>query len=306
MRLQGELSLHVSDLARELNMPAEQLIAPAFARHETDRLRQIVDRYKLSADGQVVSASIEDVRLADKKHNLRLRLIYQLPRRPAWLALECRPFPASRSHQVLLTLTEGQRLSHRVLTWEEPAFFWSTTLGEGRWLIARRLASAGFGHLAPHLLFLVGLLLLGGSCRWQMVIVGSLLAGEGVGQLLLHGEVLTFSPDFVGAAVALSVIYIAADNLLAREGWDARPLAGLGFGVLHGFDLARGADEVLLSQLSPAAARLWFSLGALGLQLALALAVGLVLARYEPLRGARAGSLLLLAAGLWLFCARTF
>src|SRR6185436_15907703 len=48
----------------------------------------------------------------------------------------------------------------------------------------------------------------------------------------------------VEPAIALSIVYVGADNLLASGGRDARPWIALFFGLVHGFGFASVLREI--------------------------------------------------------------
>src|SRR5207248_3002242 len=58
-------------------------------------------------------------------------------------------------------------------------------------------------------------------------------------------------------AIALSIVYVGADNLLVREGRDVRAYIAFAFGFIHGFGFANVLREMDL----PARARCWSQRG---------------------------------------------
>ena len=113
-------------------------------------------------------------------------------------------------------------------------------------------------------------------------------------------------------AIALSIVYVGADNLLVREGRDVRAWIAFAFGFIHGFGFANVLREMDL----PARALGWslFSfnvgveIGQMLVVVTVAYALTALRARSETAgqRFAFAGSLVVIAAGTFWFVQRVF
>jgi hypothetical protein len=101
----------------------------------------------------------------------------------------------------------------------------------------------GMKHIfegSDHLAFLIALLLVGGSLKRVLVMVTAFtvahsltLGATALGFILLEGPLTRW----VEAAIAVSIIYVAAENLLLRE-HRHRALLTFLFGLVHGFGFA--------------------------------------------------------------------
>ena len=178
-------------------------------------------------------------------------------------------------------------------------------VGRGWRLRARRLVrglALGAGQAATSPVpigFLLGLLLTvpgpGGAVR----VAGAFLAAQGLMALLASLGPVRLPGSFLASATALSLAYIAAENLLVKETANRWAIGGC-FGLLFGVDLSSG----LLDQASRLSA--WAILGrVLGLSCALALAAALIFLLNRACRRlswhpwcVRLVSVLLLGAGL--------
>jgi HupE / UreJ protein len=152
-------------------------------------------------------------------------------------------------------------------------------------------------------------LVLGGGGPWSMIkIITAFTVAHSVTLALAVLGVVTLPERLVEAAIALSIAYVAAENLFARQALSRRWAVSLGFGLVHGFGFAS-----VLRALGLPAEHLALSLGAFNLgveagQAAVALPLVWGLARlrgrpWEP-RFATGVSTLVLAAGLALFVER--
>ena len=181
--------------------------------------------------------------------------------------------------------------------------------------VVRRFLPAGIRHILigpDHLLFLVGLLLLGGSARQLVVIVTSFTVAHSVTLSLAALNLVSPPARLIEPAIALSIVYVGADNLLIRDGRDVRAWIAFAFGFIHGFGFAAVLREMDL----PARALGWTLLSFnLGVEIGQLLVVGVVTAALAALRArseaagrqlAFAGSIVVMAAGAFWFIQRVF
>ena len=133
--------------------------------------------------------------------------------------------------------------------------FYSGTL-QGRWAVVSTFVKAGVHHILigpDHVLFLFGLMLLGGSWWRLATIVTAFTVGHSITLSLAALGVVRLSPGIVEPAIALSIIVVGVDNLLvsrqrqsavratvtnARPARDLRPAMAAVFGLIHGFGFA--------------------------------------------------------------------
>ena len=179
----------------------------------------------------------------------------------------------------------------------------------------RKFLPAGIQHILigpEHILFLVGLLLLGGSLRQLVVVVTSFTVAHSITLSLAALNLVTPPVRIVEPAIALSIIYVGADNLLVRDGRDVRAWIAFGFGFIHGFGFA----NVLRQMELPARALGWslFSFN-LGVEIGQLIVVAAVASALSTLRShseavgrriAFAGSIVVVAAGTFWFVQRVF
>jgi hydrogenase/urease accessory protein HupE len=193
---------------------------------------------------------------------------------------------------------------------------------QGRWAVVRTFVVSGVEHILigpDHLLFLLGLLLLGGSLARLAAIVTAFTLGHSVTLSLAALDLVRVSPALIEPAIALSIVVVGVDNLLVRarraaepQGatFDLRPWLAVAFGLIHGFGFAAVLREVGL----PPGALGWslaaFNVGVeLGQLAVVAVAVALLAAlrRYDVVLAERfvvVGSVGVIAAGLYWFAQR--
>jgi len=162
-----------------------------------------------------------------------------------------------------------------------------------------------------HLLFLFALMIGGGSA-WSLVrIVTAFTLAHSMTLSAAALELVILPGRIVESAIALSIAYVAAENLFVGErGASKRWLVALVFGLVHGFGFSAVLTELGLPREGLAWSLLMFNLGveagqALVIVAAIPLLVWLKRSSWRP-RAVRAMSWGVLAIGLLLFAERAF
>ena len=161
-----------------------------------------------------------------------------------------------------------------------------------------------------HLLFLLGLLLRGGGWLSLAKIITAFTLAHSVTLALAVLNVVALPDRLVEAVIALSIAFVAAENLFLNPIASRRWLVSFCFGLVHGFGFSSALRELGLP-----AQGLLFSLFGFnaGVEVGQALVVAIVLPVLVVLRDTRwerrmvlSSSLAILAVGLVLFVERVF
>jgi hypothetical protein len=116
------------------------------------------------------------------------------------------------------------------------------------WVTAGDYAVLGFTHILPkgldHILFVVGLFLLG--TRWKTLLLQVTLftVAHSVTLGLSMLGLVSLSPAIVEPLIALSIAYVAVENLFATELSPWRGALVFAFGLLHGLGFAGVLGEL--------------------------------------------------------------
>jgi hypothetical protein len=161
-----------------------------------------------------------------------------------------------------------------------------------------------------HLLFVIGLLLPGGDLLSLAKIITAFTIAHSVTLSLAVLQVVTLPDRLIEAVIALSIAYVAAENLVGRPAVSRRWLVSFCFGLVHGFGFSSALRELGL----PAHGLLLSLLGFnVGVELGQALVVALCLPVLLLLRRTRwshpavvTSSVAILVVGLVLFVERAF
>lgn len=159
-----------------------------------------------------------------------------------------------------------------------------------------------------HLLFVLALVLCGGSLPSLLKIITAFTIAHSLTLGAAALELLTLPSALVEAVIALSIAYVAFENLMPRYALSRRWLVSFLFGLVHGFGFSSVLRDIGLPKGGELLALLNFNLGVEAGQIA---AVLLVLPLLLWLRQSawqqavvRTVSLVVLAAGLALFAER--
>jgi hydrogenase/urease accessory protein HupE len=314
----GTVTVHVFDAGHDLAIdPPERLLDPRLALDRTAALVSLLrDRVVVEADGTRLELAWGAVETLADRQSLRISFYANRTAVPGRLVLAAALFPYDPKHQTFVNVYESSALRQQVmLDREHPSVEYFSGSAQGRAAIVARFVGAGIHHILigpDHLLFLVGLLLLGGSMRRLLLVVTSFTVAHSITLSIAALNLFSPSSHLVEPLIALSIVYVGADNLLVRGGRDARAWIAFAFGLIHGFGFASVLREMDL----PARALGWslFSFN-LGVEIGQLLVVVLVASALAALRhrseaaGRRlafAGSLVVVAAGTFWFVQRVF
>ena len=179
----------------------------------------------------------------------------------------------------------------------------------------------GFAHIAggfDHLVFLLALLLASRNWRSLLLVVTAFTLAHSITLALAALELVHVRGDLVEMAIALSIAYVGALNLLVKQP-GARWIEAFVFGLVHGLGFAGAIADALVYEPLRLTALAGFNVGVECGQLTIVMPLAL-LATYLP--GSRSaegdpraflaprwlrtgGSSLVVAAGLYWFVLRT-
>jgi hypothetical protein len=316
--IEGSLTVHVIDIAHELNVtPAERVLDPEFLTRERQRILDVLTpRISFTTDRPL---TIEWGMLLPMKEELALRLMYRIPNEhPGSLTVDTNLFPYDPIHQTFINIYEDndpaprQQVIFNAST-EPHTYYLGTT--QGAIAVMETFIPSGTHHILigpDHILFLIGLLLLGGSWMALVRIVTAFTIGHSITLSLAALNIFSPPASIIEPAIALSIVFVGADNLVRGDGRDLRAWAALTFGLVHGFGFANVLREFGLPREALGWSLFSFNFGVEIGQLAVVLAVATVLTairRRSDVLGARvavAGSVLVIAAGTYWFVQRVF
>jgi hydrogenase/urease accessory protein HupE len=313
--IEGTLVVHVIDAAHELDMAPADLMHPEVVRQQAQRLGELLrPRILLRSTHRLSPTWRETELLTDDQ---AIKLTYRIPdAQPGAVVIDTNLFPYDPNHQTFINIYEGSALRQQFIfnaRSDEHTYYLGTT--QGAIEVMKTFIPSGITHIMigpDHILFLVGLLLLGGTFVALLKIVTAFTIGHSVTLSLAALNIVTPPASVIEPAIALSIVFVGADNLVRGDGRDLRAWVALVFGLVHGFGFANVLREFGLPREALGWSLFSFNVGVEIGQLAIVLIVTAGLAavrRYSVAlrqRVAVAGSIVVIAAGTYWFVQRVF
>jgi HupE / UreJ protein len=154
-----------------------------------------------------------------------------------------------------------------------------------RWEVMRQYLWLGYTHILPkgvdHILFVLGLFLLNVRLRPILIQVTAFTVAHSITLGLTMYGVVSLSPRIVEPLIALSIAYVAIENLVTDQIKPWRLALVFTFGLLHGMGFAGVLKELGLPRNEFLPALLSFNLGVEGGQLTVIAGAALLVAWFR-------------------------
>ena len=323
--LTGTLVVHDLDAAHDLGVAdADSLLDPATAaRYREALVALLAPRLALALDNQPATLTWGALDVLPDRQSLRLAFTVS-PARPGHVGIRANLFPYDPIHQTFINIYEDSALTLQAIldaSHRDTSYYSGSS--QGRWAVIQTFVRSGIEHILigpDHILFLIGLLLLGGSFARLALIVTSFTIGHSVTLSLATLDILSPPARIIEPLIALTIVVVGADNLLVLRGshaqsakaTDIRALLAVAFGLIHGFGFAYVLKEFGLPQAALGWSLFAFNVGVeLGQLLIVAVVAGLLaVVRRQSVTLARqlalAGSIAVILAGAYWFVERVF
>ncbi len=324
----GTLTLHDYDVAHELGLPQPEMLRKAeVVQQHRNQLTQLIDkRMQITADQQAVAPHWQDIVALPERESVRLGF-QLLDQRPGELDIAAWLFAYDLTHQTFVNVYEDGQLKHQaILDARDTGMKYYSGSVQGRWAVVRTYVQSGVHHILigpDHILFLFGLLLLGGTLWRLLSIITAFTIGHSITLSVAVLGLVRLPSSVVEPVIALSVVVVGVDNLLVRKqrsetdtsessARDLRPWLAVVFGLIHGFGFAAVLQEFGLPREALAWSLAAFNIGVeLGQLVIVFLVTGALLSlrRYSAALAERCvlfGSAVVIAAGAYWFVQRVW
>jgi len=173
--------------------------------------------------------------------------------------------------------------------WSRPIDLTGQFIPPSRWMVIWQYVVLGFTHILPkgadHILFVIGLFLLSTRLRTVLAQVTAFTVAHSITLGLSIYGLVALPPGIVEPLIALSIAYVAIENLITRELHAWRIGVVFLFGLLHGLGFAGVLRELGLPRGEFLTALLSFNVGVEFGQISVIAAAALVTAPFA--RGER-------------------
>lgn len=318
-RIELTVVAHVFDVAHELGVdPPERVLDPSVLGPRGDALVALLARrLQVAAAGRPLTGGVwSSPEALPDQQSVRLHARFETSSAPGSVTVTAALFPYDPTHQTFVNFYEGDSLtSQAILDRDHARLDYFVGDRQGVLAVIRKFVPAGVHHILigpDHLLFLIGLLLLGGSIRRLLVVVSAFTVAHSITLSLAALNLVTPTARLIEPAIALSIVYVGVDNLMVGPGRDVRAWIAFAFGFIHGFGFANVLREMNLPSRALGWSLFSFNLGVEIGQLLVVITVASALAalrsRNEAAsrRLAFAGSLAVIVIGAFWFVQRVF
>jgi hydrogenase/urease accessory protein HupE len=243
------------------------------ATNHAEIVELVQSRLTLKADGITLTTTNENaVALTEKGDAVHVSLTYSyrnvrgeaLPP-PQNLTVSARLFPSDPNHKTLLKVyrgREGDTLEREtILTFLAPEALHQVGGGMSIWEVVRQFIREGIHHIfigPDHILFVIGLLLAGGSLGRLLKVVTGFTIAHSITLTLAALGIFMPPSRLIESVIALSIVVIGVEAIrclppppsVARSleappaSKDYRPYYAFGFGLIHGFGFANVLAEL--------------------------------------------------------------
>ena len=269
-------------------------------------------------DGAVCTPSFESAQLTEQD-GVVVRARYQCPSPPQTVSVVLTLLESlSHGHRHLARAQIGAVTTDDVLYrgHEEITVHAGATASESAPSPSRRLGffaflRMGIEHILTgydHLVFLFGLILVGGRVRALIGVVTAFTIAHSITLALAALNIWSPPSRVVEAGIALSIVYVGVENFFVKNA-ERRWRITFPFGLVHGFGFASALREIDLSRSQVPAALVSFNVGVeIGQLAVMAVALPLVLwlrkKKWLDERRTRVLSACVIAAGAFWFVMR--
>lgn len=267
-RVEVRLSVHRDDAATALGLAApESLMHAPFLAHAAERLAPMLAAgFRVRGDGKDLALRFERASIKPEQHTVVFTYGAAIARPIGNLHVEGCLFPGIAQHETFLNVYADDRLVRQdVLTATHSGVDLYGEGPAGVLAVVGTFTRAGIHHIfigPDHILFIVGLLLLGGSLLRLLQVATAFTVAHSITLALAALGLVGVPGRVVEPLIALSIVYVGFENLRARSGGrDWRTRIAFGFGLVHGFGFAGVLREFGLPHEALAWSLLAFNLG---------------------------------------------
>jgi hypothetical protein len=184
---------------------------------------------------------------------LRLTIVYRFDRDVAAVDVASTLFRVTQSdHKHLVTIVRGGDVQEAILDVAHPRVVVEAHQPPGRWRTMLAFVHLGVEHIftgVDHLAFLLGLLLATGTFRALVKTVTSFTLAHSLTLALATFDVVVLPSRLTESLIALSIVYVALENLLRPAVLDRSRITFF-FGLVHGFGFATVLRDMQLPRAS--------------------------------------------------------
>lgn len=246
------LTASIADLAHDLPAvePAMLLNPDVLARQRASLTALLDSRLQITADGVPLAATWQEIQPVPEKRDLRLALHLAWSALPGGISVRSRLFPYDPRHRTFLNFYTSDHLDRQeIAEGDAPPIEFAVGSRQSIAGVVAQFVAEGLHHIfigPDHILFIVGLLLLGGGMARLLQIVTAFTIAHSITLGLATFRIVSPPAALIEPAIALSIVLVGVHALVGKKGHDPRLLFAFGFGLIHGFGFANALQAMML------------------------------------------------------------
>jgi hydrogenase/urease accessory protein HupE len=250
--IDGSVTASNTDLAHDLpSIEPDMLLQPAVVQAQRDAIATTIQaRLHITTAGKVLRADLRAIASVPEKRDLRLDFHYPWSAAPPSFHVQCRLFPYDQRHRTFLNIYQAGHLERQeIFEGDRPPIEYHTGSRQSVGAVVRQFVLEGVHHIfigPDHILFVVGLLLLGGNLGQLLKIVTAFTIAHSITLGLATFRIVSPPASLIEPAIALSIVFVGINALAGKTRHDPRLLFAFCFGLIHGFGFANALQEMML------------------------------------------------------------
>jgi len=250
--IEASVTASCTDLAHDLPgvEPAMLLKSDVLATQRDALAKLISSRLTIEADGSLLNGLIGSMDPVPEKNDVRIGMHFPWSGSPDQIVMKSGLFPYDSRHRTFLNIYIGDALQRQeIFETNSGTVTFEPSSHQGIASVIRQFTVEGVHHIfigPDHILFVVGLLLLGGSVGRLLKIVTAFTLAHSITLGVATFRILTPPASIIEPVIALSIVFVGAHALLGKGKRDPRLLFAFCFGLIHGFGFANALQEMML------------------------------------------------------------
>jgi hydrogenase/urease accessory protein HupE len=245
-RAHGKVMAHVIDLAHEGGLEKPELLLDSrYAEQNLATLHKVLDSHVvIKVNDEQIQPQWQSFQVVADRKSLAFDWVAPLSRAVAKVEVLGPLFPYDPPHETYLNIYDNGTIRHQNLldkTKRSASYYSGTT--QGKIEVVREFVIQGIHHIfigPDHILFIIGLLLLGGGIARLLKIITAFTIAHSLTLVLATLKIINSPATIVEPAIALSIVFLGLETLYAleRQRRDHRVILAFVFGLIHGFGFA--------------------------------------------------------------------
>lgn len=246
------ITASVTDLAHDLPEiePAMLLQSATIAAQQKALTSIIESRLKISTAGKLLPLELREILPIPEKRDLHLTFFHAWSVAPESLRVESLLFPYDPRHRTFINVYAGDQLLRQdILTASSSVSEFRTSSHQSIAGVVGKFVKLGIHHIVigpDHILFVIGLMLLGGSVGRLLKIVTAFTIAHSITLGLATFRIVSPPASIVEPVIALSIVFVGIHAFMGKKGHDPRLWFAFCFGLIHGFGFANVLQDMVL------------------------------------------------------------